>query len=141
MRAKVKSNYSHLPCPSVVFYVLPLSSTGNGCCGQSTALHVHCSFTVTLCPCSTWGDASVLPVVDALTLMPFRMTSANPPPELLSRTVLILKAEGNTCLSAAVITSNLENLKMMHCVIYITVCKNLSPVSAEDTALHIRALT
>lgn len=66
-----------------------------------------------------------------LILITFRMTSTNLPPELQSKTILILKAEGNTCLSAAIITSNLENLKMMHCVIYITVCKNLSPLCGD----------
>lgn len=72
-------------------------------------------------------DSSVLPVVNPLILIIFRMTSTNLSSELQSKTILVLKAEGNTCLSEAVITSNLENPKMMHCVIYITVCKNLSP--------------
>jgi len=64
----------------------------------------------------------------------------NLPPELQSRTLLVLKAEVNTCLSAAVITSNLENLRMMYCVIYTTVCKNLSPLLVKATASRVKDL-
>jgi len=46
--------------PSELFQLLPPCSAGEqgdwtGGCGQSVALHLHHSFSVPLCPCSTWA--------------------------------------------------------------------------------------
>lgn len=72
----------------------------------------------------------MLPVVYPFPLIAFRMDSTNLPPESENKAVLILKDEDNT-LDVTVISSNMKNLKMMHCVISIIVCKNGSPLCRD----------